>query len=80
VLGAAADAGVPKPGNDVVASRNKGLGGATAVSSFFPDGRSADEGVRLNESELVVEGCGDNVDVGRVGAVEPKLNGARDGP
>ncbi len=77
MLGAAADAGVPKPGNDVVAPRNNGLGGATPVSSFFSDGCSADERVRLNESELVVEGCGDDVDVGAVG---PKLNGARDGP
>lgn len=73
MLGGDADTGVPKPGNDEVAPPNKGLGRATLTSSFFSDGCSADEGVRLNGSEVVVV-------VGRVGEVGPKLNGARDGP
>lgn len=77
MLGADADTGVPKPGNDEVAPPNKRLGKATPASSFF-DG-SADEGVRLNGSEVVV-GCIDDVNVGRVGGVGPKLNGVRDGP
>jgi hypothetical protein len=56
VLDADAETGVPKPGNDEVAPPNKGLGGATPTSSFFSDGRSADEGVRLNGSEVVMVG------------------------
>jgi hypothetical protein len=80
VLGADTDTGVPKPGNDEVAPPNKGLGGATRVSSFFSDGCPADDGVRLNGSELVAVGCVDDVNVGRVGGAGPKLNGARDGP
>jgi hypothetical protein len=80
VLGADADTGVPKPGNDEVAPPNKGLSGATPASSFFSDGCSADEEVRLNGSEVVVVGCVDDVNVGRVGGVGQKLNGARDGP
>lgn len=80
MLGADAETGVPKPGNDEVAPPNKGLGGATPASSFFPDGCSADEGVRLNGSEVVVVGCVDDVNLGRVAGVGPKLNGARDGP
>ena len=77
MLGADADTGVPKPGNDEVAPPNKGLNGAEPTSSFFSDGCSADE-VRLNGSEVVV-GV-DDVNVGRIGGVGPKLNGARDGP
>lgn len=77
-LGADDDTGVPKPGNEEVAPPNKGLGGATPASPFFSDDCSADEGVRLNGSEVVV-GCVDNVNVGWVGEVEPKLNGVRDG-
>lgn len=76
VLGANVDTGVPKPGNDEVAPPNKGLGRATPASPFLSDGCSADEGVRLNGSEVVVD-CLDDVNVGRVG---PKLNGVRDGP
>lgn len=79
MLGADAETGVPKPGNDEVAPPNKGLGGAIPASSFFSDGCSADEGVRLNGSEVEV-GCVDDVNVGMVGGVELKLNGARDGP
>jgi hypothetical protein len=79
VFGADADTGVPKPGNDEVAPPNKGLGGATRASPFFSDGCSADKGVRLNGSEVVVD-CVDDVNVGRVGGVGPKLNGTRDGP
>lgn len=70
MLGAGADTGAPKPGNDDVAPPNKGLGGAT---SFFSDSCSADEGVRVNGSEVVEGGCKDGANVGRVG-------GARDGP
>lgn len=80
MLGADADTGVPKPGNDEVAPPNKDLGGATPVSAFFSDCCSAVEGVRLNGREVVVVGCVDDVNVGRVGGVGPKLNGARDGP
>lgn len=76
MLGADAETGVPKPGNDEVAPPNKDLGGATPAS-FFSDGCSADEGVMPNGSEAVVVGC---VNVGRVGGVRLKLNGARDGP
>ena len=77
MLGTDAETDVPKPGNDEVAPPNKGFGGATPTSSFFSDGCSADEGVRLNGSEVVVVGC---VDDGSVGVVGPKLKGARDGP
>jgi len=80
VPGTDADTGVPKPGNDEVAPPNKGLGGAILASSFFSDGFSADKGVRLNGSEVVVVGCVDDVNVARVGGVGPKLNEARDGP
>lgn len=80
MLGADADAGAPKPGNDEVAPPNKGLGGATPASSFFSDGCSADEGVRLNGNDVVVIGCVDDANVCRVGGFGPKLNGARDGP
>jgi hypothetical protein len=80
VLGADADTGVPKPGKDEVAPLNKGLGGATPATSFFSDGCSTDEGARLNGSEVVVVGCVDDVNVGRVDGVGPNLNGARDGP
>jgi hypothetical protein len=78
VLGADANTGVPKPGNDEVAPPNKGLGGAT--SSLFSDGCSDGEGVRLKGSEVVVVDCVDGVNVCRVGGVGPKLNGARTGP
>ena len=79
VLGADADTGIPKPGNDEVAPPNKGLGGAT--SSLFSDGCSAGEGVRLKGSEVVVVvDCVDDADVSRVGGVRPKLKGARGGP
>ena len=80
MLRADAETSVPKPGNDEVAPPNKGLGGATPASSFFSDGCFADEGVRLNGREVVVVGCLDDVNVGKVGGVGPKLNGARDGP
>lgn len=74
MLGIDADTGVPKPGNDEVAPPNKGLGRATSASSFFSNGCSPDEGGRLNGREVVVVACVDNV--GRVGGVAPKLNGA----
>jgi hypothetical protein len=80
VPGTDTDTGVPKPGNDEVAPPNKVLSGTTLASSFFSGGFSADKGVRLNGSEVVVVGCVDDVNVARVGRVGPKLNGARDGP
>jgi len=63
----------------VVAPPKRRLGGATLTSSLFSDSCTADDGVRLNGSELVEGGCEDDDD-GRVGGVGPKLNGARDGP
>lgn len=80
MLGANVETGVPKPGNDEVAPPNKGLGRATPTSPFLSDGCSADEGVRLNGSEVVVVDCLDDVNVGRIGWVGPKLNGVREGP
>jgi hypothetical protein len=76
VLGPDADTGTPKPGNEVVAPPKTDLGGATLASSFFSDSCAADDGVRLNGSELVEDGC--DVNVGRIGGVGPKLNGATD--
>jgi hypothetical protein len=78
VLGPGADTGIPKPGNEVVAPPKRDLGGTTPASFFFSDSCTADDGVRLNGSELVEDGCEE--DDGRVGGVGPKLNGARDGP
>jgi hypothetical protein len=60
---------VPKPGNAVVAPPNGGLGGAGTAPSFF----SPDEGVRLNGSGLLLNGCVDNVGWVCGG---PKRNGA----
>ena len=77
MLGPGADTGIPKPGNEVLAPPNRGLGRATPASTFFSDSCAVDEGVRLNGSELVEDGCEDDVNVG---GVEPKLNGTRDGP
>jgi hypothetical protein len=67
-----ADRDVPKPGNEVVAPPNRDLGRAGPGSSFLDS--CADEGVRLNGSELPVDDC-----VGRVDGGGPKLNGAEDG-
>jgi len=74
VLGPAADTDVPNPGNDAVAPPNRGLGRAAPASSFFGC-CGADEGVRLNGSELPVDGClDDDVNVGWIDVLWPKLN------
>jgi hypothetical protein len=78
MLGPGANTGIPKPGNEVVAPPKRGLGGTTPASSFFSDSCTADDGVRVNGSELVEDGFeDDDVNVGRVG---PNLNEARGGP
>lgn len=74
MLGPGADTGAPNPGNEVVAPPNRGLGGVTPTSSLFSDNCTADEGVRLNGSELAEDGCGG------AGALGPKLNEAKGGP
>ena len=74
VLGPGADTDVPNPGNDAVAPPNKGLGRAAPASSFFGC-CGADKGVRLNGSELPVDGCSDDVvNVGWIDVLWPKLN------
>jgi hypothetical protein len=77
VTGVGIDTDVPNPGNAVVAPPNRGLGGARIVPSFFSPNCAADEGVRLNGSGLLLNGCVDNVDVGWVCVCKggPKRNG-----
>jgi len=75
VLCSGADAEVPNPGNDTVAPPNRGLGRARSALSFFC-GCGADEGMRLNGSELLVDGSfEDDVNVGWIDGARPKLNG-----
>jgi hypothetical protein len=74
MLGPGADTGAPNPGKEVVAPPNRGLGGVAPTSALFSDNCTAEEGVRLNESELVEDGCRG------AGALGPKLNEARGGP